>query len=53
VINENFSEKIEMIETLVRNIFWQMDADRKAKALKQLQGNIWKNAYEQGLVKGQ
>ena len=42
-----------MIDQLVENVYWQMNADRKTKALKQLQGNIWKNAYENGLVKGQ
>ncbi|EGD76992.1 enolase-phosphatase E1 [Salpingoeca rosetta] len=29
-----------------------MDNDRKATALKQLQGHIWKDAYESGAVKG-
>ena len=53
VIYENISEKKEMIDKLIENVIWQMNADRKTKALKQLQGNIWKYAYEQGLVKGQ
>lgn len=42
-----------MIESIVANVYWQMDMDRKAKPLKQLQGHIWKYAYEKGLVKGQ
>jgi hypothetical protein len=37
IINENISEKTELIDQLIKNIFWQMDNDRKTKALKQLQ----------------
>lgn len=29
-------------ETVVKNVLWQMDNDRKTGALKQLQGHIWK-----------
>lgn len=45
--------KEELIRSAIKNVIWQMDADRKAKALKQLQGHMWKSAYENGLVKGQ
>lgn len=47
------NNKIEFIDSLVSNIFWQMDQDRKAKPLKQLQGHIWKKGYAKGLIKGQ
>ena len=30
-----------------------MDEDRKTGALKQLQGHMWRQAYESGAVKGQ
>eukprot|EP01116_Phalansterium_solitarium_P000024 TRINITY_DN10016_c0_g1_i1.p1 TRINITY_DN10016_c0_g1~~TRINITY_DN10016_c0_g1_i1.p1 ORF type:complete len:311 (-),score=119.79 TRINITY_DN10016_c0_g1_i1:206-1138(-) len=41
-----------VIESVKRNVFWQMDADRKSYALKRLQGHIWKIAYESGEIKG-
>ncbi len=42
-----------LIESIERNVIWQMDADRKTKPLKTLQGYIWEFAYQSGLVKGQ
>ncbi len=51
--NGDSGTRAELIESIERNVFWQMDADRKAKPLKTLQGHIWKFAYESGLVKGQ
>jgi methionine salvage enolase-phosphatase E1 len=30
-----------------------MDADSKITALKQLQGHIWKKAYEEAEIKGE
>lgn len=45
--------KEEIIASAIKNIFWQMDSDRKAKPLKQLQGHMWKSAYENGSIKGQ
>ncbi|XP_066586097.1 enolase-phosphatase E1-like isoform X2 [Prorops nasuta] len=39
-------------ESLVKNVLWQMDCDRKAGALKELQGHMWRDAYESGTVKG-
>ncbi|XP_011305649.1 enolase-phosphatase E1 [Fopius arisanus] len=39
-------------ETLVKNVLWQMDNDRKTGALKQLQGHMWREAYKSGAVKG-
>ncbi|EEB17075.1 enolase-phosphatase E-1, putative [Pediculus humanus corporis] len=39
-------------ETLIKNVLWQMDLDRKTTALKQLQGHIWREGYEKGKLKG-
>ncbi|XP_051170391.1 enolase-phosphatase E1-like [Leptopilina boulardi] len=39
-------------ESLLKNILWQMDADRKTGALKQLQGHMWRQAFESGDIKG-
>ena len=36
-INENIIEKQELIDQLEKNVIWQIDYDRKTKALKQLQ----------------
>jgi enolase-phosphatase E1 len=46
-------DKNIMIDSLVNYCLWQMDLDRKTQALKQIQGNIWKKAYETGQIKGQ
>ncbi|XP_049829842.1 enolase-phosphatase E1-like [Schistocerca gregaria] len=48
-IPEGVSEDIS--EDVKKNVLWQMDLDRKTKALKQLQGHIWRDAYEKGEVK--
>lgn len=45
-------DKDKVIESIVNNVFCQMDLDRKTTALKQLQGNIWKYGYESGELKG-
>lgn len=45
--------KEEKIDSIVKNVNWQMDIDRKAKPLKQLQGHMWIHAYESGSIKGQ
>ncbi|KAK3718786.1 hypothetical protein QZH41_014038 [Actinostola sp. cb2023] len=39
--------------SVVKSVLWLMDADRKVTALKQLQGHIWKKAYEDGEIKGE
>lgn len=39
-------------ESLLKNVLWQMDNDRKTGALKQLQGHMWREAYKSGAVKG-
>ncbi|KAL6432555.1 hypothetical protein ACFW04_006847 [Cataglyphis niger] len=38
-------------DSLLKNILWQMDNDRKTGALKQLQGHMWREAYKTGAVK--
>lgn len=53
---ENFcpiEEKEKEKDSLLKNVFWQMDLDRKTTALKQLQGHIWREGYENGKLKGQ
>lgn len=47
------ASKEDQIEGLVNNVKWQMSADRKVGALKQLQGLIWKQGYDKGDLKGQ
>jgi enolase-phosphatase E1 len=41
----------EVKESIIQNVLWQMNNDRKTDALKQLQGHIWKAAYKP--IKGQ
>lgn len=45
-------DKDKVIQSIIENVFHQMDLDRKTTALKQLQGNIWKYGYESGELKG-
>ena len=47
------ASKEEVIKTVVANVRWQMDNDRKSTELKQLQGHIWRQAYESGDVRGE
>ncbi|KAL3872862.1 hypothetical protein ACJMK2_036048 [Sinanodonta woodiana] len=47
------SNKAEVIEACVANVKWQMDQDRKGTALKQLQGHMWREAYNEGKVMGE
>jgi enolase-phosphatase E1 len=53
VIDVDHVDKDKFVSSILKNIFWQMDLDKKSKALKQIQGHIWKNAYECGQIKGQ
>ena len=53
VILNDPNDKEATIDSITRNVFWLMDADRKIKPLKQLQGHMWRYAYEKGIVKGQ
>ena len=41
-----------MLEQVVASVEWQMGADRKSTALKQLQGHIWQHGYESGQIVG-
>lgn len=47
------ASKEEQIEGLVKSVKWQMSSDRKVGALKQIQGLIWKQGYDNGDIKGQ
>jgi len=38
--------------SVVNNVLWQMSVQGKSTALKQLQGNIWKEGYEVGTLRG-
>ncbi|GAB1868332.1 Enolase-phosphatase E1 [Camponotus japonicus] len=38
-------------DSLLKNVLWQMDNDRKTGALKQLQGHMWREAYKTGAIK--
>lgn len=46
-------EKAKQIESIVANVKWQMEHDRKAGPLKNLQGIMWVDAYKAGAFKGQ
>lgn len=39
-------------QSVIENVHWQMSTDRKTTALKQLQGHMFKDGYESGLLKG-
>ena len=43
----------EVKAAVVKNVLWQMDADRKTTALKKLQGQMWRQGYKSGELKGQ
>lgn len=40
------------VESVAQYVYWLMDQDRKSKALKSLQGKIWKGGYLSGSLKG-
>lgn len=40
------------VAAVVANVRWQMGADRKTGALKQLQGHIWRAGYADGRLSG-
>ena len=41
------------LESAIRYVHWLMDQDRKATALKSLQGKIWEAGYLSGQLRGQ
>lgn len=47
------TDEEKAIREVVDNVLWQMAADRKSTALKQLQGHMWRTAYTSGRIKGQ
>ncbi|XP_066567616.1 enolase-phosphatase E1 [Amia ocellicauda] len=47
------TDEEKAIQEVVDNVLWQMAADRKTTALKQLQGHIWRAAYAVGKIKGE
>ncbi|XP_074631507.1 enolase-phosphatase E1-like isoform X2 [Acropora palmata] len=51
-MNGQKESKDIIIESVVKNVIWQMNSDRKTTALKQLQGHIWREAYENEEIKG-
>ncbi|XP_068089744.1 enolase-phosphatase E1 [Hyperolius riggenbachi] len=52
-IPENDAELQQVVQGVVDNVHWQMSLDRKTTALKQLQGHMWRAAYNTGQVKGE
>ncbi|XP_028830000.1 enolase-phosphatase E1 [Denticeps clupeoides] len=47
------TDEEKAIREVVENVLWQMAADRKTTALKQLQGHMWRAAYNSGRIKGE
>lgn len=45
-------DKEEFIDSIVLNVQWQISEDRKTRELKNLQGKIWKVAFESGEIRG-
>lgn len=45
--------KEQIIDSVVKNVEWQMGLDRKTTSLKQLQGHMWVDAYKKKEVRGQ
>jgi len=52
-IENTDSGKAQVIDSVVANVYWQMDQDRKITALKQLQGHMWKDGYMKKVLQGQ
>lgn len=50
---EENASKEQIKEAVVKNIDWQMKADRKIGALKSFQGVMWKEGYASGELKGE
>lgn len=47
------ASKETIVDAVVANVIWQMNSDRKTTALKQLQGHIWRKAFDDGVIKGE
>ena len=52
VLPSEEEQQRSVMNSVVANVVWQMDMDRKSTALKQLQGHVWKRAYESHQIKG-
>jgi len=47
-------EELEkVVQSVVDNVAWQMENDRKSDSVKQLQGHMWRDAYKTGKVQGE
>ncbi|KAF0975180.1 hypothetical protein FDP41_005933 [Naegleria fowleri] len=55
--DENFKDAPlidpESQQSIIDNVFYNMNKDRKMTALKQLQGHMWKSGYENGQLRGE
>ncbi|XP_056592633.1 enolase-phosphatase E1 [Triplophysa dalaica] len=47
------TDEEKAIREVVDSVLWEMAADRKTTALKQLQGHMWRAAYLMGKIKGE
>ncbi|XP_013855587.1 enolase-phosphatase E1 [Austrofundulus limnaeus] len=47
------TDEEKAIREVVEDVLWQMAADRKSTALKQLQGHMWRAAYTSGRIRGE
>ena len=45
--------KEEVAKAVAANVRWQMENNRDSTELKQLQGHIWRQAFESGDLKGE
>jgi len=46
------ADKALVIDSVLANVAWQMDQDRKITALKQLQGHMWRDGYQKSILQG-
>lgn len=46
-------DSAEKVDSIVKNVEFLMNNDRKVAALKTLQGLIWEQGYKDGSIKGQ
>lgn len=51
--DNSWTSKETIMDAVVANVIWQMNSDRKTTALKQLQGHIWRKAFNDGFIKGE
>lgn len=49
---ERSDDSEAFVDSIVANVHKQIQEDRKTKELKNLQGKIWKVAFENGSIKG-